>query len=101
MSRSVKRRLNFDESHLLGLDVPVLRRTYRAYCPMCHLNTTTHDPDNRIVFHESCEKNLHIVQSIWRKKLRLKKLKNITRVLIRTVKDVQPTDIIKLVYEFM
>ena len=93
-------------NYILPLVMLPLVRTYKAVCPMipfCKLpRTESKDPKNRNVWHPECKHALHIVQVSWRRKIRLLKLQNITRVLMRKIsKQIKPTDFIFMIYKFL
>jgi len=98
-SPPVRRRLIFDDEP----PTPVLRRSYKAMCPlMCKLGLTiSYEPSNNIVYHPKCKKNLLAIQKIWRKKVKINRLKNVTRVLKKKLNNINITDFIYIVFKFL
>lgn len=106
MIKSIKRKTSslFEEKYDIGLAPPTLMRTYKAICPMpCNIGpSTSFDSDNRLVFHHMCRKNLFIVQTLWRTKIKVTKLRNITGILLKKIGgNMKLTDIIQLIYKFL
>ena len=98
-SPPVRRRLIFEDEPL----TPVLRRSYKAMCPlMCKLGLTiSYEVNNNIVYHPECKKNLLAIQKVWRKKIKINRLKNVTHVLNKKLNNINITDFIEIVFKFL
>jgi hypothetical protein len=91
------------DSDLILLTPTRLIRYYKACCILnCRVWVYTDDPTRRVAYHPWCRRYLYLIQKRWRKKVRLEKLKKITRVLKRTFNPyINYSDFILLIYKFL
>ena len=88
--------------------IPTLIRYHKALCPLrCNMGLSwgyslNNHPKSRDVYHPECRRHLYLIQKRWCKKVKLEKLKKITRVLMRMLSsDINHTDFIDMIYKFL